>query len=257
MELRTLENALNVLECFTRERASIGLREIARELGTNHTAVYRIVSTFERRGYLRKAPETGKYELGLKLLEHGFTLQSRFNVTDLIQPEMKSLSEQTGESVVLTWLDGREGVYIAIVESNRQVRFAQELGVRSPLYIGASHKTILAFLAPEVAEEIVATVPSSAPRKIDAVALRAELGLIRERGWCYSCGEHLEDVAALAVPIFDHRNEIVASLAIACPKFRFPQDEAMSSLPLLQESGLRINGYFERYELGGMRVGFP
>ena len=257
MELKTLGNALNVLECFAKERKHLGLREIARELGVSHTVIHRIVSTFEGRGYLRRAPESRKYTLGMKLLEHGFTLQRRLKLTDLIRPEMRQLSDKIGESVVLTWLDGCQGVYAAIVEGNQQVRFTEELGVRSPLYAGASHKTMLAFMPPGIVETIISDIPNSGPNCVDTAKLRADLELIRERRWCYSSGEQVEDAAAFSVPIFNHRDEIAASLSIASPKFRFSRDEALNTLPLLRESESRINGYFRRYHLGGMHGGIP
>ena len=257
MELKTLENSLNVLECFAKEKQYLGLREIARKLGVSHTAVHRIASTFERRGYLRRDPESRKYTLGMKLLAHGFTLQRRLKITDLIRPEMRDLSDKTGESVVLTWLDGYQGVYVAVVEGNQQVRFTEELGVRSALYAGASHKAMLAFMPPDAVESIISQAPLSGPKKIDTAKLHADLELIRKQRWCYSSGEQVDGAAALSVPIFNHRSEIAASLSIASPNFRFSRDEAVKTLPLLRESESRVNGYFRRYHLGGSHSGVP
>lgn len=241
VSLKTLDNALNILKLFI-NKSSWGVRELAKEMGVSHSIIHRIVSTFEKHGFLERNLETNKYELGLKFLEYGFVIQNRVKLSDMIYPVMKELSEDTGESTVLTLLDGLEGIYFQIVESSKNVKFAETLGKRAPLYIGASHKIIMAYLPREDQEAIINQGLEARTDKTitDPEALLRDLKEIKEKAWCYSWGEYLEDVAALSVPLFNTRNQVIASLTIAGPRYRFPQERAFELLKLLQESGRKV-----------------
>lgn len=62
--LKTLDNALDLLKHFTREKPQWGVRELAKEMNISHTVVYRMLATFERYGFVKQEPKTKKYELG-------------------------------------------------------------------------------------------------------------------------------------------------------------------------------------------------
>lgn len=58
MTSKTLNKALSVLNAFTIEKPTWGLRELARHLGISHTIIYRLLVTFEQNGYLIYDEET-------------------------------------------------------------------------------------------------------------------------------------------------------------------------------------------------------
>ncbi|GAB3790340.1 IclR family transcriptional regulator [Virgibacillus kimchii] len=232
-KLKTLENALKTLNCFTYKNPTWGVRELGRETGLNHSVVYRILSTFEEFGYLRKSSINDKYELGFKHLEFAGLLQDHLNIPEVMQPKMKELTDQIGESTVLTWLDGDEGVYINIVESAQRVKFHESLGARASLVYGASHKIILAYLAEEDQDRIISFHLGEEEK---AQTLKKELGALRTQGWAYSSGEYLDGVTAIAVPLYNRNEDIIGSLSIAGPSFRIPYEKSMEYLVLLRKT---------------------
>lgn len=251
MTLKTLDNSLNLLEYFTDSNPDWGVRELSREMSISHTNVYRILSTFEKHGYLNKNSETGRYELGFKFLKFSTIHQKQYRVSDIVLPIMQKLANDTGESTVITWLEGTEGIYLQIVESSQNIKFAETMGKRAPLYVGASHKVIMAYLPEKIKLGIInkGLPPIRKNKKIDRDELLKSLEKIKEQSWCYSSGEYFEDAAALSVPLFNHNHHVIASITIASPANRLSFEKAMELLARLNESKIEIQNYFSRISI--------
>ncbi|MCF2650573.1 IclR family transcriptional regulator [Niallia circulans] len=247
MTSKTVSKALCILDLFTNEKPSWGLREISRHLDMSHTIVYRLLTTFEEKGYIFQNPETQKYELGIKFIELSNVVDEHLRITEIIQPIMKKISLETGESVVLTVIDDEEGLFVKIVESEQQVRFAESVGRRRPLYIGATHKVILAHLPNDIQNKIVEQGIANQARQIESKeAFFETLKEIKKQGWFYTSGETFNDVAALSIPLFDNKQNILGSLSIAGPKHRLSSDVIENVLPILQENREAMNSIFNK-----------
>lgn len=247
MGSKTVFKALSILDVFTAENPSWGLRDIAREVDLSHTVVHRILKTFEEKGYIFQNPDTQKYELGIKFIELGNVVKENLQIYELINPIMKSIAVETGESVVLTIADNNEGLFVKIVESEQSVRFAESVGKRSPLFVGASHKVILAYFPTEIQLQIINTGLETHP---DHIVSREDIlktiELIRTQGWFYTASETYKDVAAIAIPLFDKRQNVLGSLSVAAPVFRLTEERAMEMLPVLKENQNKINEIFSK-----------
>lgn len=251
MSLKTLENSLFLLEFFTRKTPSWGVRELAKECGMSHSVVHRILSTFEKKGFLMQDPQTQKYELGISFWEYGQMVQEKLHLDDLIHPILDQISKKGGESVFFTVLDGQEGVCMDIAESEQNIKYAISIGSRTQLYAGSSNKAIMAFLSEEQQEEIISKgLKQITPNTIvDEAKLKKELLDIRKKGWCYSVGEYTESVFGIAIPLFNYRNEIFSSLTISGPAYRAKEDKIELLLELLKEEGMKIQDYFHRLRI--------
>ncbi|WP_313801694.1 IclR family transcriptional regulator [Cytobacillus sp.] len=239
---KTVSKALSILDAFTAEKPSWGLRDLARYLDMSHTIVHRILSTFEEKGYIVQNTETNKYELGIKFMELGNVVEENLKISEMIQPIMKRIALGTGESVVLTIVDNEEGLYLKIVESEKSVRFSESVGKRSPLYIGASHKVILAHLPPDIQNKIIDHGIENKARQIDTKeSFQVLLEFIKKQGWFYTSSETFEEVAAVSIPLFDKKNNILGSLSVAGPDYRLTDEQAKKILPILKEYQENMN----------------
>jgi DNA-binding IclR family transcriptional regulator len=251
MSLKTLDNSLILLEFFTRKTPSWGVRELAKECGMSHSVVHRILSTFEKKGFLMQDPQTQKYELGISFWEYGQMVQEKIHLDDLIHPILDKIAKKGGESVFFTVLDGQEGVCMGIAESEQNIKYAISIGSRTQLYAGASNKVIMAFLSEQQQEEIIrkGLRPVTPHTIVNEEKLKKELGDIKQKGWCYSVGEYTESVFGIAVPLFNYRNEIFSSLTIAGPAYRAKEDQVEPLLELLKEEGVKLQDYFHRLRI--------
>jgi DNA-binding IclR family transcriptional regulator len=248
--LKTLDLALKVLMMFTRERPVWGGRELANELGLNHTNIYRILETLEKNRFISKDKITKRYSLGYAPWELGMIMYESLNVNKLIRPILNDLMDATGESIFLTILDRSEAVTLEVLEPENKVKFSVTAGSRAPLYVGASYRSILAYLPDEMIESIIENdlVKYTKTTMTDPDELRAELKKIKESGWAQSQGEYTPDVIAVAVPLFE-QGEIIGSVTVSGPTYRMSDEKIQEYLIPLKKARDLISDTIERYQL--------
>lgn len=227
MTLKSLSLAIEVLSMFTKEAPLWGLRDLSKEMGKNHTVIYRILKTFEDKKIIVQDPSSKKYQLGSGILPLFVAYKSRNTVSDLVIPVMDELSQKTGESVFLTWKEGYEGVTVEIVESSNNIRFTVSKGTRTPLYIGASAKSIMAFLTEEEKNEIINQgIKKRTERSMSTKEeIYKDLDQIKKNKWAYTEGEYSDEVFGISTPIFNSQGKVIASLTLAGPTYRINEDK--------------------------------
>jgi DNA-binding IclR family transcriptional regulator len=242
MTLQSLDTALELLEYFTRDRPTWGVRELARASDRHHAVVHRILVTLAKRGLLQQNVDSGRYSLGVRLFELGVAVRERMHLPDIVRPIMQQLVTQSGETLFLCWLQEKEVTCLEVVESASAVKFSTSVGTRSPLHAASFTKAILAFQPDAFVEDVVAgglppltdkTVPNS-------VRLMEQLGHIRTQRWAYSEEESAPDTCGLAVPIAPRADEVLGSLCIAGPLHRNPGQRLQSLLPELQLAARQV-----------------
>lgn len=136
------------------------------------------------------------------------------------------LAEESGETVHLVTFDPPEIVYIDKVESPRAVRMHSRIGGRLPAYCTATGKVFLAHSADDVVESVIATgLPARTPATITSPdRLRAELDLIRGRGYAVDDVENEQDIRCLAAPVHDHSGAVTTAVSISGPAARVTRE---------------------------------
>lgn len=248
--LKTVNLALVILKMFTRDKPVWGGRELANEMELNHTNVYRILETLERNGFVTKDEVTKQYALGSAVWELGTIFYDNLNVGNMVNPILEQLSDVTGESVFLTILDNEEALTLTVVEPKNKVKFSVSAGSRAPLYVGASYRSILAFMPEDAIERVISKelVRYTSTTMTDYSDLKSELASIRKSGWAESQGEYTPDVVAIAVPLLiDH--VVIGSITVAGPSYRMNEEERKAALQLLLETRSKVIEVITRFNL--------
>lgn len=250
MTLKSLGLALDVLAMFTKETPLWGLRDLSKEMGVNHTVLYRILRTFEERKIIVQDESSKKYQLGSGLASVLAAYKDQNKMSDLVYPVMKELSNTTRESVFLTWLIDDAGVTVEIAEGPSNIRFAVSKGTVTPLHAGASSKSIFAFLSEEDKNRILKKNLEQLTSKTvtSKKSLMKELDKIQRDKWAYTFGEFSDDVFGLSTPVFDHLGNVIASLTIAGPVYRINEERKDIMLKQLQEATAQITEYVNIFD---------
>lgn len=209
---------LNILALFTRETPTLSLTEIATLTGLNKTTAFRLVNTFEEAGYLLRDPNTKRYRPGIKVLQLGFTAITSLDFRQVAHPYLEQLSQQVGETVSMSILDGMEIVYIDRVRNQQIMGVVLGLGSRLPAHCASMGKTMLANLPPDELKHRLdnANLKSRTPKSLTTrQALNAELALIRQQGYAINDEEIEIGLRSVAAPIWDHSRRVVAAINIA------------------------------------------
>ncbi|MCT6922868.1 IclR family transcriptional regulator [Metasolibacillus sp.] len=249
--LKTLNLSIAVLRMFTKEKPTWGGRELAVAMGLNHTNLYRILETFEMNGFITKDPVTKKYSLGIALWELGMNMYDSLNIDQLCIPILENLQKETGETAIFTVLNGLEALTLLKVEPENKVKFSVSRGSRTPLYVGASYRSMLAYLTEEQISQVIdqPLIAYTERTMIDAKEIRQELENIRINGYAVSQGEYTVDVLAVAMPIFNSNQQIVASVTVSGPLYRFTEQKIGDVIEPLARTKKEIESIIGRYHL--------
>lgn len=215
--LESLLRGLNILSLFTRETPALTLTEITIASGLNKTTVFRILSTLENAGYMRRDPDTKRYRPALKVLQLGFASISSLEVRQIARPYLEQLSQQVGETVSLSMLDGLYIVYVDRVRYQRIVGVVLGMGSRLPAHCASMGKAMLAHLPPEELHRQLDEVnlkPCTPNSLVDRDAIETELARVRAQGYATNDEELEMGLRAVAAPIWDNSNQVVAAINI-------------------------------------------
>jgi len=158
-------------------------------------------------------------------------------------PVMQHIVQATGETTLISVLDGEEMVYVERFDSPHPIQVRGSIGRRDPLYCTAMGKSLLAFQPDEDREAIISRLHLKrlTPYTItDRDELRRELDRTRERGYSLADEEHEPGIRTVAVPVLDSRGRAVAAICITAPAFRVSLEELTRNVPVLQDAAREI-----------------
>ncbi|HKD50470.1 MAG TPA: IclR family transcriptional regulator [Candidatus Acidoferrum sp.] len=230
-----VERALNILEAAAQRREGLTNSEISRKLAIPKSSASYILRTLERRGYLRRDVESGRYRLGLKILSLGSDAQSNLDIADVALPFMRALEEKIHMTVHLAVLDQGEAVYIEKVEAPGFFKVNTWVGRRMFLHSTSVGKCLLAWLPKQEVETIVKQqgLKKRTPKTITTMTrLLADLQRVKDEGYAVDDEENSLGARCLGAPVFDVAGNVVAALGASGTLTQV--DEA--SLPRLAES---------------------
>lgn len=138
---QTLDRGLRVLRVLAESPEGLTVTELAARLSVNRTVVYRLISTLEQHGLIRRDAR-GRLFVGLGVLHLASAVQPLLR--DLAVPVLRSLAEAIGCTAHLTVADGDEALALAVVEPTwTDFHVAYRIGSRHPISQGAAGKAIL------------------------------------------------------------------------------------------------------------------
>jgi IclR family KDG regulon transcriptional repressor len=213
----SLERALAILEFVAHKSGGLTNAEISEHFKIPTSSSSYILRRLEREGYLRRAPENGRYEMGLKIvaLSHGALRDMGLRRT--AEPILHRLSAQTRVSALIGVLERGRVMIVDKVEKPDLARIDIDIGVRYPAHSTALGKVLLAHLPQDQLLGFYdhPGLAKTSPKTIDSKdRLLAELECVRKQGYATSDGELFLGIRAVAAPIFDESGQVAAAVSI-------------------------------------------
>lgn len=240
--VQSLERGLAVIRAFDADHPELTLSEVARICDLTRAAARRFLLTLADLGYVRT--DGRMFSLTPRVLELGYAFLSSLSLPEVAEPHLEWLVAQVRESSSVCVLDGDDVVYVARVPTSRIMTVAINVGTRFPAYATSMGRVLLAGLDEDALRAYLdaATFDRLTPRTItSASALRAELDVVRERGWALVDQELEEGLRSVAVPLHDKNGKVVAAVNISTHASRTSPEEVRTGLlPRLRETAERI-----------------
>ena len=231
-----VERAADIMLYFTQvDLPDLGITDIAGGLGMSKAAVHRVLASLRSRGLIDLNEDTRRYSLGPAALVLGLTALDRIDIRKLALEEMRVLTAETDETTTLSVRSGSSRIYLDQLTPNREVIMTVTIGKPYPLHAGSSSKAFLAFMSETEIDECLSGSLEhlTSSTQTNKRKLRAELKVIRERGWADSVGERQSGAASVAAPVFDAGGEAIAVISVCGPVERFEPEKELCAQKLL------------------------
>ncbi|GIG26939.1 IclR family transcriptional regulator [Cellulomonas denverensis] len=186
------------------ERDSVGVSDVAQELGVSVSTAHRLLTTLSRRGFAEQ-DERRRYRGPRAPVAPRPAPEPRSlgEVIRAIRPFLADIHEVTGETVHLSLLRRNRTTFVDGIESDRPGRVALRVGATLPAHVTSGGKAILAKMS---LEELNTLYPhgvepwgQSGAGTLDG--LWHELGRVRRRGYAVNTEESEEGVAAVGAAL--------------------------------------------------------
>lgn len=247
--MNSIEKALQILLAFTPDNRPLRTVEVSRRLGMNKATVNRILLTLKNKGFVVQ-DQTRRYRLGPSTALLGRAVKQSLDgrLVALAKPYLDGLRDKVGETVHLEVLYDDRIFLTYRAKGLRQLTVTPRVGDRMASNANAGAKAITAFCPRETIEKHLAGPLSIFTTRTvtDPDAIRREYEEIRETGFAHDRGEFDDDVHAVAAPVFDHEDRIVAAVVIIAPSFRMGSSIESGSLELLKDTAADISDRLAR-----------
>lgn len=221
--IQAVENALYIMEAISEEVGDFGVSHLSKKLGMEKSYIFRVLATFEQRGYVHHVEDSGRYRAGLSAFEISGKFLHQMELLQKAKPIMESLAKEIGEAIYLAISGEKDLLFLEAVDSPQQVRVMPLVGRRFSLHQFSAGKVILAHAASK--------------DKLSS----SQQTILRE-GACVDHGAVDEGISSLSVPILNAQGLACASLCLLAPEFRLSHDRIeMILLPLLKNAGEELS----------------
>ena len=230
-----LGSAMRILDVFYEADADLTLHEISAKAKVGKTSAFRILFTLDSVGYVEKDPASGKYRLGLGIIEAARKTLAGRDLVQVARPHLKKLRDEFDETTNLAALKDDKIVYLEIFESHHSFRMTDTVGSRVPWHSTALGKSIAAFLDQE---KLKAVLKQSARKRFTPHTITGvreyskELAKVREQGYSLDNEESELGATCVAAPIFTGDNVVVGALSVSgpTPRIRDKQNKITAAL---------------------------
>ncbi len=175
--------------------------------------------------------------------EHRTGAGVRGDIRRAAYPVLLKLRDSSSETVNLAVPMWDKMVFVDTLQSLHPMRTVRQIGEKSPMHSTAVGKAVLAWLPPDRLERFKSQPLEAFTENTITVwsTLEHELEKIKLNGFAIDDREGHRSFRCVGAPIFDHRNHVVASIAISAPQDRLTLERSLDVGPDVAQAGLAIS----------------
>lgn len=202
--------------------SSLGVVEIARQLGRDKSQVSRLLKLLADAGFVDREAGSLRYRIGTRLFSIGAAAVER-RLRDESDATVEREAALLGERVEVCIRGGGHAMTISTAAPESELRAAGWVGRTTPLSSTAAGRALLfdhdaAAIARVIAAEGLAQPGPAAPRSLDELLGRIDDE--RRRGWSLARHEMDRGLLAVGAPVRGAAGAVVAAISVGGPESR-------------------------------------
>ncbi|WP_082492646.1 IclR family transcriptional regulator [Arthrobacter sp. Leaf69] len=236
--------ALGLLVLLGDEPRGASAAELSRRAELPFSTTYRLLGSLTRDGFVDYEPDGRRYHLGLRIFQLGQRVSNHHGFAGTALPILRRVTDETGEATILSVRDGNHHLTVNKVDGPQTFRVTSDPGHLGALHTTSVGKALVAFADDATRSRLVDELelePLTEFSITDREAFRAEIELVRQRGFAVMDQENELGMRAVAVPVLNAQGAAFASLATAVPVFRMSVEALVALVPLLQSAAAELS----------------
>lgn len=224
--IKSLDRALEVLVQLGEMQGGT-LSEIAGALNQSPATIYRILTTFQGRGFADFDEQSQVWSIGAAAFLTGSQFLRRTSLVERARPIMRDLMEATGETANLGIERDGMVLFLGQVETHATIRAFFPPGTASAMHASGIGKALLCRMDDKRQREVLAAsqLEQYTPFTLtDPDAMIADLHAAKARGYALDGEERNIGMRCIAAPVFNVFGEVVAGISVSGPTTRITED---------------------------------
>lgn len=212
--IQSVEHGVKLLESLINSKKALPLKTLAGMAEMSASMAHRYLTSFIRTDMVQQDQVSGHYDLGTLALRLGLAALSRTDYMQIADDEFRRLVGRVDiDGHISIW--GTYGVTV-VRYHNRHVPILSNfrLGDVLPLLDSAAGRIFLTYLGASTTSPILKSESSKGDVSLTAEELGTITDFVRAQGYAWIDGQVFHGIRALAVPIFDPRGELRASMSL-------------------------------------------
>ncbi len=222
-----VDKCFSILKLFAQAKQTLGISDIAKQLGLNKSTVFNIIHTLCDLQILEQCPDN-KFKLGLQLFTLGHAARKNSDFIQTLHPYLERINQVTQLSAFFGIRSGLNAVIMDKADSAYNIKLASEVGMRLPLFAGAGGLALLSQLSNKEIDEILSKnklTRFTADSITDKRAYKAAIQDVREKGVAVEWEAYIEGIVAFAIPIDLHQTDTQAAVWAVGLKRQVPKKD--------------------------------
>lgn len=214
--VKAAETTLHILETVAFSHEPLGVTQIALSVGIAKSAVFKHLYTLVDRGYLVQDHVSARYRLGPKAWLIAKLAPAADDIAKLAEPLMREARDNTGLAVVLSTPTAKSAFVLATFTGNGSIEIGVRPGSELELHASAQGKIFLAYGPKSLTDSLTKRdlKPLTKYTITSHDELMKQVGEARKNGFATAPEESLLGVNALAAPIYDYKDNLIASIGL-------------------------------------------
>lgn len=242
--------AFKLLDAFTNEKDSWGVRELALKSGYNKSTTYRLLSTLTSLNVVHQN-ENEKYRLGSKLFELGNRVSMFKTIKKATNIPIKNTALEIQETVLLSILKENRVFHINKADSLHGLKINISIGSYQPIHATASGKLLLAFSDVNHQNKILDNIifdKITSKTILSKASLKKELLKIKKQEYALDVEEFELGLVSIAIPIKNKHQNIIACISASGPLSRFRIENIPNYIHVLKKGATIIEEEFKDFD---------
>ncbi len=239
----TVGKALDVLDMVAASGRPVRFTELLGDSAYPKATLYRFLQTLTNQGMLAYDPDRQSYSLGVRLVRLAHAAWAQSSLAPIARPWIDKLSEDVGETIHLAQLDQSQVLYVDKRNARSPVEMFAQAGKVGPAYCTGVGKVMLAYLDGDALDRALSLQTFhrfTAQTLTTAAALRAELLVIRQRGYAFDNEEHEPGIICVALPIRARSGRIMGALSVTSTTARTTIAVLEELVPRIEETATAV-----------------